>query len=222
MDYIYNEIKSRNYLLVKNKGINYDPILKNKEPDNRLCLAIFSNINSLDLEYFYKDLEKLSSSCIYYTYDINSKNIYKHEHGTLHFTLLQILGFDYFKQLNDYSALEQILPILQQILPLKIKYKGTILTTSGIIICGYPDKDINKYRNEIREVLKDIIQEPYSNDSCHSTICRFTDKIDLSSLEHIINKYENYDFGETIITSFNVGYGTWKLNSYEIKIVLKI
>ncbi len=212
----YKEIKERNKKLVNTHGIKYDKVLLKEEKDERLCLAIFSNINNLKLKEIQSELKELNNTCVYYENNNSPFN------GTLHFTLLQLLGFDHFKDLEDPSILVKLIPFLKEILPLKIRYKYIILTPSCIILCGLPDKDINECRKKIRKELKDFIKEPYLNNICHSTLCRFTGDIDTEKLNKIIEKYENYDFGETEITSFNIGYGTWKLNDYEIKILYKI
>ncbi len=213
MEYIYNEMRERNTLLVNKDGIKYDKLLLNTNPDNRLCLAIFSNIEGLYLDNIYIELEIVNSTCLYYSNNsIPTK-------GTLHFTLMQLIGFNNFNVLNNSRILEKILPILKELLPLKIKYKGVILTPTGIVLCGYPDKNINEYRDKIRKELFDIIKEPYHNNICHSTLCRFTGEVDIQKLKKIEEKYRYCDFGEVEIKSFNIGYGTWKLNNYEIKVL---
>jgi hypothetical protein len=213
MEIIYDEMRSRNTELVNKSGIKYDKILLNKEPDDRLCLAIFSNIKNLYLSEIYQDLEAINSTCIYYPKNKIPSN------GTLHFTLMQLVGFEYFKPLEDPCVLEKIIPIIKGMLPLKIKYKGIILTPTGIVLCGYPDKDINSYRDKIRKELRDIIRDPYYNNICHSTLCRFTGQVDIQQIQKIEEKYREYEFGEIEISSFNIGYGTWKLNKYEIKVL---
>ena len=209
-------MRERNKELVNKGGIKYDKFLLNKEPDNRLCLAIFSNIKGLHLKDIYNDLEPIENTFIYY-----SDNKFQ-DKGTLHFTLMQLVGFNDFKLLEDPSILEKILPIIKDILPLKIKYKGIIVIPTGIVLCGYPDKDINSFRDKIRTELKDIIKEPYYNNICHSTLCRFTGETKVQKIQNIEDKYREYEFGEIEITSFNIGYGTWKLNEYEIKVLYNI
>jgi hypothetical protein len=135
---------------------------------------------------------------------------------------MQLVGFNDFKLLEDPSILEKILCIIKDILPLKIKYKGIIVTPTGIVLCGYPDKDINSFRDKIRTELKDIIKEPYYNNICHSTLCRFTGETTVQNIQNIEDKYREYEFREIEITSFNIGYGTWKLNDYEIKVLYNI
>jgi hypothetical protein len=213
MEIIYDEMRSRNNDLVNKYGIKCDKLLLNKEPDNRLCLAIFSNIKGLYLSDIYGDLEPIRSTCIYYPKNKIQTN------GTLHFTLMQLIGFNDFNELEDPSVLEKIIPIIKDMLPLKIKYKGIILTPTGIVLCGYPDKDINSYRDKIRKELRDIIREPYYNNICHSTLCRFTGEVDIQQIQKNEEKYKEYVFGEIEINSFNIGYGTWKLNEYEIKVL---
>jgi hypothetical protein len=221
MKKIYKELKERNLNLIKNNGIKYDSMLKYKD-DPRKCLAIFSQINDIkhtcDLKYLYSDLEKIGKNCIYY---INNSD---YDRGYLHFTLLQLVGFDYIDNIiiDDLTIFDKIIPIVRELLPLKIKYKGIAIIPTGIILCGYPDKEVNLIRDKIRKILKHFIREPYYNNIVHSTICRFTEKLDINLLNSLKEKYENTFFGTIKIESFDIGYGTWKLNNYEIKTLCKI
>lgn len=231
---IYQEMKLRNSQIIKLNKIKFDSSLKTSYPDKRKCLAMFSFLksiqNSKNLEELYSDLSKVKNICLY---KIDNKDP---SSGTLHFTLLQILGFYYLDEwlldvelrnkLESYIKEKEnsLKDILAEILPFRIHYKGVILTPSGLVLCGYPDKNINFIRDKLRLLFSDIIKEPYYNNIIHSTISRFTDftDSDFAKLKEIEEKYSDLYLGYTDIDSMFVGYGTWKLNDYETTLITSV
>lgn len=134
--------------------------------------------------------------------------------GLLHFTFLQLIGFDSFEKW-DIDIINRHVKILRKILPaqFRIYFNELRKVSAGYILCGTSDVNINFLRNRYRiecfhQKLK--INEPYHNDILHSTVYRGVD-MDTSFPERI---YGN--FGYVVIRNFHMGYCDLLMKNYEI------
>ena len=99
--------------------------------------------------------------------------------------------------------------------------KWKVISEKGCIT--KKDKKVEEDYYEYREKCKSAnleIKEPYYNNIVHATLFRFTKKLDptifMKKFEYYLNN--NINYGYVTIDNFNIGYGTWKLNSNEIVI----
>jgi len=223
---IYNELKERNRKIVMEGKLKIDDVLfqVGEDIDTRYCLAvsaIFQKKKSKINKYYFdllNDIENIKG--VHYYIENNNKL-----EGTAHFTLLQIIGFDQFN-INEIKGREQeyveiIKDELSKIVPFRIHFMNVVAFSSGLAILGYPTVNINTVRDNIRKRLNDNnlpLKEPYYNNIIHSTILRLIENIDHNQLINIMDKYNKSYFGfiEVNMDSFFIGYGTWKLNEYEI------
>jgi len=219
MDLVYDELIYRNTELIKTSGITYDELLNN-EIDNRYCLAISHIIDNYSFEPIFYDLIKLLDT-FGMVYHVNN-NDYKY--ARTHFTLLQLIGFD-FMHLYDSTIFDEIhdsiKDIIHEILPIKINFKRLAVTKTNVILLGYPDKDINRTRDKIRDILSKkniVMKEPFKNNIAHITIMRFNHVCDSDKLLQIIDQYTNNDFGSITINNFGLYHATWKMNIDDLKV----
>lgn len=191
--------------------------------DTRFCLALYHRYDDYILHTPFMELTKSLKACnlTVYTPDILNNNTLD---GTLHFTLLQLLGFDFFTEYVDTMSIAKITELIsdeiKSYLPIQIEYRKLIIVPAGVIMLGYPDKDINCLRDCIRNKLAlngIIIREPYLNNIVHSTVARFSEdpKDVLDAVYDAVNKHNNKSLCSIIVNDFTLGYGTWRLNKCE-------
>lgn len=224
MDQIYESMITNNLKKINENGFNHDDKLM-LECDNRYCYAIFSipikdQIHFTDKFYdLLNDLSKNNNGIVYYP---NNNDYNK---GTFHFTFLQQLTFNNYYDLPTTLTQKYhniLSSILKKYLPFTIKYNRLIMVPNGLVLCGYASININQLRDEYRKICKDdnlLLIEPYYLNIIHSTVYRFTKKVD--DVNEFIGRYEKYinkehDFGYVIIDHFNLGKATWKVNPNEI------
>jgi hypothetical protein len=174
--------------------------------DPRRCIAIFSDfLPNDDSESLFSILTNVfENQCIYkltndekdykriteyislpqYRLQINqNKRIHR---GIMHFTWMQLSSFDYCnrneiqsKTINEFNT---IMNEVEEDGDTKfIIFHCVILTDNCLLLAGYPSWNIMKWRQDMRERLTShpCFHEPHLQNIVHSTIVRFTDKIDL-------------------------------------------
>lgn len=215
LDNLYDEMKLRQIKLNQ-----YDEEILNPY-DTRKCLAVFDltkNMMSNNFNSLLNDLDKLKSCGVLFKPDNNNK-----QYGYLHLTLMQLISFDKFK--HDYmtSNLEKYKTIISKYIKniiIRVRYRHLIVVSNGILICAYPDTNINNIRENIRrDILESKLElhEPYKNNICHSTLFRFTRQLtndEIHLLMEIIKKYDNTDLGEVVYDSFITDTSTYLQNQY--------
>jgi len=213
----YNKISSKNATIIKNNGNSFDKQLLNI-PDNRYCVSITGITDIIYLNRaFYTLLDNLKS--------VLQGDISYMCEGVLHHTVMQVITFteynkhiDYVKGVKDKYS-KKIIPLIKQLENIKISLNGIVLTKDGIILKGYPDKNINKIRENIRLTLKNnnlVLKEPYKADTSHITLYRFTNKKDIGIMDKLrilCEKYNNIYFGSVRIKKYNLGSFTWKVRN---------
>jgi hypothetical protein len=221
MDDIYNLMIINNIKKINDTGFNYDELLLN-EKDERYCYAIFSIIKQTSFNpIFYKLQQSLSLEQNGITYYINNKNLHN---GTFHFTFMQQLSFNNYYDLSQ-TIINQYNTILSSLfknnLPFTITYNKLIIVPNGLVLCGDASININKIRDEYREICKTNnlpLIEPYYLNIIHSTLFRFTHKENSNEFMKRYDEYlnKNINFGHVVIDDFNIGKATWKVNFNEI------
>lgn len=137
------------------------------------------------------------------------------EHGTLHQTLLQIVGFDAFDSLR-HPVLPTIMDAAAAIIrvhgfPLSVEYRGLVWTPTGLAIAGYT-ADYARLMN-LRDLLASVhgAAVPYKNDIVHATICRWTRQPPselLVALRDEVARWQEAVFGHLVVRSWTVGVAT--------------
>ena len=154
----------------------------------------------------------------------------------LHFTLLQILGFnDYLANVESFNAnkekyLSIVKNVLSKYLPFDITFRGVIAIKSGkfissnlkgLIMTGFPSIDVNStIRKDLDAELEaqNLYKRSYTNNIVHSTILRFSfqEQNLAKRLLCLAEGYRDCYFGKLTVDSFEVGHSSWRMQSNEI------
>ena len=178
-------------------GFVHDANLKEID-DCRRCLAVYVMADASNLVCFatlQKVLYELGQSFsghVLYRYD-ESKDMQNALSGGLHWTFLQLIGFDMFNKIDippDYKNVVQML-IADQLRQFEIRFTSIVATPNNLFLVGYPTSDCNSARDEIRQRLRLLglpLYEPYKNDIFHMTLLRFAEPL-LEVQQHAITKF---------------------------------
>lgn len=141
--------------------------------------------------------------------------VFNNEQARLHWTLFQFQTFPVHPeqtQFNDSVLASKIKAVLDHYPPLHITFRGVARTRFGLLLCGYPNYNVNQLRNELRALCPDEIIEPHPQDICHTTLFRFTEEpsqTDLSWMDTFVAKYNQVDICSMRPDIWEFGYGTW-------------
>lgn len=141
--------------------------------------------------------------------------VYDNEQARLHWTLFQFQTFPVDPsqtKFNDSDLALQIKKVLDKYPPLSITFKGIARTRFGLFLCGYPNLNVNKIRDELRALCPGEIIEPHPQDICHSTLFRFTEEPteeDIVWLDRFVESYKDREICIMHPTTWEFGFGTW-------------
>jgi hypothetical protein len=136
-------------------------------------------------------------------------------HGILHQTLLQLVGFRSFDALRS-EVLPTIMDAAAAIIkthafPLSVEYRGLVWTPTGLAIAGYT-ADYDRLMN-LRDLLDSVhgAAVPYKNDIVHATIGRWIRVPPphlLVQLRDEVARWQEAVFGHLVVRSWTVGAAT--------------
>lgn len=213
LEQIYQEMVERNSGI---KTVSPDPLLLEKV-DERYCYPVFqwfSRGEWYPSGQFSKLVDSFPDEVMPYTLHPSSSS------GVLHWTFLQLLGFDAYDQSyveehhQDYYKV--LYPLIQELLPLRIDFRRSVVTPKSILMLGFPDKPVNQVREKIRKAIKEAnlrFVEPYVCDIVHTTVGRFVKEYPVEKIGEF-NREE--DLGYVVIKDLFIGPGTWKLLPDEV------
>lgn len=188
---------------------NTKPIAQHNIELLDLCRAIWSMGTWTNIHReLWEDLSSLQDKGIIYT-------IGGEFGGMLHWTLMQLQTFPVVPSnfINiDKKEIENIKEYIDSEPPITIEFKGISRTRNGIFLCGYPQWDINRLRNNIRKNVIYPLNEPHAQDIYHSTLFRFTKEPteeDILLLDNLVKKYKNTLLANFHANTWEFGYGTW-------------
>ena len=193
---IYSEMRTRNERNMRN-GFVHDANLKEID-DCRRCLAVYVMADASNLVCFatlQKVLYELGQSFsghVLYRYD-ESKDMQNALSGGLHWTFLQLIGFNMFTKINiptDFKKVVQRL-VTEHLRQFEIRFTSIVATPSNLLLVGYPTSDCNNARCEIRQRLRLLglpLYEPYNNDIFHMTLLRFAEPLS-EVQQHAITRF---------------------------------
>uniref|UniRef100_A0A6C0D058 Nucleotidyl transferase domain-containing protein n=1 Tax=viral metagenome TaxID=1070528 RepID=A0A6C0D058_9ZZZZ len=224
MKLIYDEMFTRNTLQLV-KGYNYDSLLL--ENDDMKCFAIFCTTNELNWYPNYNFInctqlieKNLSKSHIFFKdFEDLTNNI---NEGLLHFTLLQLVGFDFYNSCifpEHFSKTVEAMCI--SLFPsFFIEFTKVIVLPKSIVVVGVPSININLIRDKLRHEFSRLclpLMEPYKNNILHMTLVRFTSPLTINEKSFLstINGLEDI-FGKLKVSSLGIGSCTWKMLPQDI------
>jgi hypothetical protein len=184
---IYDEMTARNRKTIDQSGFKPDPLLKNIK-DKRRCLAMYcmghvTNITHSMIKIL-KDIETVAGDhgIIYHPLGGTcGKDGPNKTRGVFHTTILQIVGFDNDKFLEEKRHdMEEVVHkmalekwFINDIFGLKGEFGRLVAVPSGIALVGRASHDVNTWRTSARNGLGVLLKEPYLNNIFHSTVFRF-------------------------------------------------
>lgn len=179
---IYDDMRERNSNLIADMGFTHDTELS-AHVDTRVCLASYvlaSNSNFVPLPRFDEMMDELRARFPQHVvYQPMSRHTHQHPLcGGLHWTFMQIVGFNMFGKVSlpeDYMEIFETL-LQQYLMQFKICFDSLIVTPSNLVMVGHPTADINYVRECIRVRMRQIgypLLEPYEADTLHMTLVRF-------------------------------------------------
>ena len=217
LDELYNiNIYEKNKQKLLSGGIA-DKFLLNVKNDNRMSLDILIRMTP----YISDKIEK----CIFELKNIEP-NLYYYPNTDFHVTVLDILKAESNRKIpnNLEEYIKCIKKCVSEIKPFKIEFNGLTASDNAIMIKGYYEYELQKFRESLRKLLREKrldFEERYETISCHITIGRILDKIN-KPIDLI--KYIEQDrmFGIMEINSFELCFHNWYDTKKNILSIIKL
>ena len=216
LDNLYNKNiyeKNKNKLLLG--GIADKFLLKAKE-DNRMSLDILIRISP--------EISDKIEKCILDLKNIES-DLYFYPRSDFHITVLDILKAEENRIIpeNISEYIDLIKKCLKSIKPFKIELNGLTASDNAIMIKGYYEYELQKFRDLLRKALKGSglkFEERYETISSHITIARFPNKIkQIQDFIDFIEKERN--FGILEVNNFELSFHNWYDTQKQKILILK-
>ena len=193
--------KNKNRLLAGGVG---DSFLSNAEHDDRRSLVLLIRIApdiSDRINKCIADLRKIEPLLYYYPKE------------DFHITLLDILKGEKGRTLPpDLSEYESVVrQCTEKIKPFDISFDGLTASDNAIMVKGYYENELQKYRELLRETFKKeglLLEERYMSISAHVTIARIPDKLQ-NPAELISYIEKNQSFGIMTVSQIEFSFHNW-------------
>ena len=194
-----------------------DKFLNNVTNDNRMSLDLLIRFNPEITEKFEKCISELKNI---------EPNLYYYPKSDFHVTVIDILKASPNRKtpenLDEY--INCIKKCIKQIKPFKIEFKGLTMSDNAIMIKGYYEYELEKFREILRKTLREsglIFEERYETISCHITISRVPDKI--NNPDDLIKFIEKEKmFGVIEVDSFELSLHNWYDTKKEVLSIIKL
>jgi hypothetical protein len=102
-----------------------------------------------------------------------------------------------------------------------IKFDSLIPVTTGLVMVGCPDQDINKWRDDVRS--RGDMQEAYYLDIAHASILRWTRRLSGSELDAFLRIIDRFNkeytmFAQLEVNSLDVVNASWLLRETDVEV----
>jgi len=167
--------------------------------DDKQCLAISTlgdwYLDPYSWSRFQQWLTPLKGSSVLYTPRPEG------EQGQLHWTLQQCQPFTSEPSTLTDIDFTPLNPVFEELRGLTIVYRGLSVTTSGLVLRGFPANE-RQYQGILRarRMLPSIFEqmgleykEPYANTICHATVLRWRDTPTLQQLQYMSETIHMWD-----------------------------
>ena len=186
------------------KGGTGDKFLINVKNDNRMSLVLLIRISSEISNKIEKCISKLKNI---------EPDLYYYPKTDFHITVIDILKGEENREipnnLNEY--IECINNCIKEIKPFKIEFNGLTASDNAIMVKGYYEYELQKFRELLRKSLKEkglSLEERYETISCHITIGRVADNFkNPKDLTKFIE--EERKFGVMEVDSLELSFHNW-------------
>ncbi|MCR5343665.1 MAG: 2'-5' RNA ligase family protein [Butyrivibrio sp.] len=181
-----------------------DAFLSNAKNDNRMALVVLIRITS--------EIAGKINKCISELHDIEP-DLYYYPCEDFHITVMDILrgeeGRELPHNLDDY--IKCIRECCSEIDPFKITFDGLVASDNAIMVKGYYDEQLLRFRESLRNSLAVnglSLEERYKTISSHITISRLYDKYkNPTKLMDYIEK--PHSFGTMTVKNMEISFHNW-------------
>ena len=215
LDELYNiNIYQKNKEKILSGGIP-DKFLNNVKNDKRMSLDLLIRINP--------DITEKIEKCISEIQNLEP-NLYYYPKSDFHVTVIDILKASPNRKIpeNLDAYISCIKKCLKQINPFKIEFNGLTISDNAIMVKGYYEYELQKFRDILRKELRESglnFEERYETISCHITIVRVPDN-NPKDLIKFIEKEKM--FGVIEVDSFELSLHNWYDTKKEVLSIIKL
>jgi 2'-5' RNA ligase len=219
LDELYNiNIYQKNKQKILSGGIG-DKFLANAKNDNRMSLDILIRLSpeiSTKIEECISELKSVEPNLYYYPKE------------DFHITVIDILkgaeGRTIPTNLKEYK--ECIQKCIREIKPFKIEFKGLTASDNAVMVKGYYEYELQKFRELLRKELKEkglALEERYETISSHITIMRIPDKLENpNDFCKFIELGQERMFGIMNVNSFELSFHNWYDTKKEVLLNIEL
>ncbi|KAJ3146417.1 hypothetical protein HDU86_008522 [Geranomyces michiganensis] len=220
---IYKEMRTRNRrnLMAADAVLTVDPKVMPGIIDDRRCVAVYTMFDNFKPSPNWSELHNALAK----RFPNNNRYDCSGTASFVHWTIIQVLGFDQVAEHPVFTArMEVYLQILREelasLLPLEIAYRGVEPVPSGLVMLGYPSKDVNKWRRRVESRFEaaGLPHRKYQNDIVHSTLLRLHTAVKPSELLEMGDEWKDIYFGTLTVTQFNGGFSSWRMQPVECQV----
>ena len=217
LDELYNiNIHEKNKQKLLLGGVP-DKFLTNVKNDNRISLDVLFRISSEISDKFEKSISEIKNI---------EPDLYYYPKEDYHITVLDILRGETNrtipKNVNEY--IECIKNCVNEIRPFKIEFNGLTASDNAIMVKGYYEYELQKFRVILRKSLREKgldFDERYETISSHITVARIPDK--LKNINNLIKYIEQERmFGIMIIDTFELTFHNYYDTKKEVLSIIKL
>ena len=215
----YRKLYEDSIIKIKSNNYEIDPLINsNSDKRHGITLLIRPNLNVRNnIQSFLKELINLEPKQYYYP------------NTDIHITVASIISCHTDFKLEDL-IIEDYINVIKDSLknanPVKLNFKGLTASPSCIMVQGFMQNDsLNNIRNKLRtnfsnSGLEQSIDKRYVLQTAHSTVVRFREKFNnIADYVKIIEKYRDYNFGETEINNFEFVFNDWYMRNSKTKVL---
>jgi hypothetical protein len=222
-------MRGRHEAEVAARGFEGDHQLQ-QASDDRRCLALYSLCDSRS----FKPSSQLGAILARLREALGGRHVvYGAEEpgapsalfGRLHFTYLQLVGFDMYGKVpipGDYNDLVEA-ALLRHLHAFKLNFSRLILTRKSLLLVGHPTVDLNWSREQLRRVLARTgypLYEPYKNDIAHLTLVRFAADVtpqETACLAQAVAEAERAEsLGTAAVNELALSAASWRMQRAEL------
>ena len=126
--------------------------------------------------------------------------------------------------MNEY--IECIKKCISEIKPFKIEFNGLTASDNAVMVKGFYEYELQKFREAFRKALKDkglTLEERYETISSHVTIMRIADKLENpNDFSKFIEHEQERMFGIMNINSFELSFHNWYDTKKEVLLNIEL
>jgi 2'-5' RNA ligase len=199
--------------------VGIDPNLRHKANDRRLGLSVIARPGLAVAARFTSFLDRLKQI---------EPDQYYYQESEYHLTILSLFTatevFEpHWANLAGYRA--TVDRAVLNAYPFTVRYKGITASRSAVLVQGFVEgQRLNQLRADLRQSLRasgfgDGLDERYTLDTAHSTICRFASQPrDMPRLLDLLRAHRATDFGQSTFHHLQLVKNDWYMSHEKVEI----